>query len=68
MSKEKFRLLSLYLLDIIIVALSIVNVLYENISLDILIRFVSTYCVTEFFIEWFIFDILLQYKKEKKND
>lgn len=69
--REKFRILSLYLLLIIIDVCLFINTLYENISLDTLIRLISTYCVIEFFIEWFIFEFIFgiqsQYKKEKKN-
>ena len=72
MNKEKFCLLSLYLLDIIIAICFIINVLYGNISLDILTRFIATYCAIELFIECFIFefifDIYSQYKRKKKND
>lgn len=51
MSREKFRLLSHCLLVIIVAVCLCINVLYGNISFDILIRFITTYCVVEFFVE-----------------
>lgn len=66
--KEKFRLVSFYLLYIIIAVCLFINALYKNISLDTLIRLISTYCAIEFFIEWFIFEFIFGIQSQCKRE